>query len=82
MKELGAELYERLKTTAEKDAAAVGQEAQTAKEAGIEGVPMFIFDGRFAVSGAITAERKPRSPFLIRRSSVTGSPEAMPAPTP
>jgi len=36
----------------DKDVAAVEQEAQSAKEAGIEGVPCFIFGGKFAVSGA------------------------------
>jgi predicted DsbA family dithiol-disulfide isomerase len=34
----------------------VGQEAQSAKEAGIEGVPCFIFAGKFAVSGAQAPE--------------------------
>jgi len=36
----------------DKDVAQVEQQAQSAKEAGIGGVPMFIFDGKFAVSGA------------------------------
>jgi predicted DsbA family dithiol-disulfide isomerase len=36
----------------DKDVAAVEQEALSAKEAGIEGVPCFIFGGKFAVSGA------------------------------
>jgi len=36
--------------------AEVEQEAQSAKEAGIEGVPMFIFGGKFAVSGAQAPE--------------------------
>jgi predicted DsbA family dithiol-disulfide isomerase len=36
----------------DKDVAEVEREAQSAKEAGIEGVPMFIFGGKFAVSGA------------------------------
>ena len=39
-----------------KDAAEVENEAQSAKEAGIEGVPMFIFGGKFAVSGAQAPE--------------------------
>jgi predicted DsbA family dithiol-disulfide isomerase len=34
------------------DAARIAGEAQAAKEAGIDGVPCFIFGGRFAVSGA------------------------------
>lgn len=36
----------------DKDIAEIEREAQMAKEAGIQGVPMFIFGGRFAVSGA------------------------------
>ena len=36
--------------------AQVEQEAQSAKEAGIEGVPCFIFGGKFAVSGAQAPE--------------------------
>lgn len=36
----------------DKDVAAVEQEAQSAKAAGIDGVPCFIFGGKFAVSGA------------------------------
>ena len=34
----------------------IEQEAQSAKEAGIEGVPCFIFGGKFAVSGAQSPE--------------------------
>ena len=34
----------------------VEREAQSAKEAGIEGVPCFIFGGKFAVSGAQAPE--------------------------
>ncbi|MFN3656286.1 MAG: DsbA family oxidoreductase [Pseudolabrys sp.] len=40
----------------DKDVAEVGQEAQQAKEAGIDGVPCFIFGGKFAVSGAQAPE--------------------------
>jgi len=40
----------------DQDIAAVGQEAQQAKEAGIDGVPCFIFGGKFAVSGAQAPE--------------------------
>jgi predicted DsbA family dithiol-disulfide isomerase len=40
----------------DQDVAEVEQEANAAKEAGIEGVPMFIFGGRFAVSGAQAPE--------------------------
>jgi len=36
----------------DKDVELIEQEAQSAKEAGIEGVPCFIFGGKFAVSGA------------------------------
>jgi predicted DsbA family dithiol-disulfide isomerase len=36
----------------DKDVAEVEREANSAKEAGIQGVPMFIFGGKFAVSGA------------------------------
>ena len=40
----------------DQDVAAIEQEAQSAKNAGIEGVPCFIFGGRFAVSGAQAPE--------------------------
>jgi predicted DsbA family dithiol-disulfide isomerase len=40
----------------DQDVAEVEREAQGAKEAGIEGVPTFIFGGRFAVSGAQAPE--------------------------
>ncbi len=40
----------------DKDVEEVSREAQSAKEAGIEGVPCFIFGGRFAVSGAQAPE--------------------------
>ncbi len=36
----------------DKDVQEVEQEALSAKQAGIEGVPCFIFGGKFAVSGA------------------------------
>jgi predicted DsbA family dithiol-disulfide isomerase len=38
------------------DVEAVAREARSAKEAGIDGVPCFIFGGRLAVSGAQTPE--------------------------
>jgi predicted DsbA family dithiol-disulfide isomerase len=38
------------------DVAMIEQEAQSAKEAGIEGVPCFIFGGKFTVSGAQAPE--------------------------
>lgn len=40
----------------DQDVAQVEQEAQQAKEAGIEGVPCFIFGAKFAVSGAQAPE--------------------------
>ncbi len=40
----------------EKDVDAIEQGSQGAKQAGIEGVPCFIFGGRFAVSGAQSPE--------------------------
>lgn len=40
----------------DRDVAEVEREATAAKEAGIQGVPMFIFGGRFAVSGAQAPE--------------------------
>ena len=46
----------RAALASDKDIAAVEQEAQQAKEAGIDGVPMFIFGGKFAVSGAQAPE--------------------------
>jgi predicted DsbA family dithiol-disulfide isomerase len=46
----------RAALASDQDVAVVEQEAQQAKEAGIEGVPMFIFGGKFAVSGAQTPE--------------------------
>ena len=46
----------RADLASDKDVAEVEREAEAAKEAGIQGVPMFIFDGRFAVSGAQAPE--------------------------
>ncbi|MEA2976779.1 MAG: hypothetical protein QOF19_2299 [Alphaproteobacteria bacterium] len=40
----------------DKDVAVIEQQANTAKQAGIDGVPTFIFGGKFAVSGAQTPE--------------------------
>ena len=42
----------RADLASDKAVAEVEQEVQKAKEAGIQGVPVFIFDGKFAVSGA------------------------------
>jgi predicted DsbA family dithiol-disulfide isomerase len=51
---LGGDIREAL--ASDKDVAEVEQEAQSAKEAGIQGVPTFIFNGKFAISGAQEAE--------------------------
>jgi predicted DsbA family dithiol-disulfide isomerase len=40
----------------DQDVAEIEREAQSAKEAGIEGVPCFIFGGKFVVSGAQSPE--------------------------
>jgi len=40
----------------DQDVAEIEREALAAKEAGIEGVPCFIFGGKFAVSGAQAPE--------------------------
>jgi predicted DsbA family dithiol-disulfide isomerase len=40
----------------DKDVTEVEQEVQMAKDAGIQSVPMFIFGGKFAVSGAQAPE--------------------------
>ena len=46
----------RAALASDKDVAEVEREAEAAKESGIQGVPMFIFDGRFALSGAQAPE--------------------------
>jgi predicted DsbA family dithiol-disulfide isomerase len=46
----------RRRLASDEDVAQIESEAQAAKEAGIEGVPMFIFGGKFAVSGAQAPE--------------------------
>jgi predicted DsbA family dithiol-disulfide isomerase len=46
----------RAALASDQDVAAVEQEALSAKESGIEGVPCFIFGGKFAVSGAQAPE--------------------------
>jgi predicted DsbA family dithiol-disulfide isomerase len=46
----------RAALASEQDVELVGQDVQQAKESGIEGVPCFIFDGKFAVSGAQSAD--------------------------
>jgi predicted DsbA family dithiol-disulfide isomerase len=39
-----------------KDIAEIEQEVEAAKEAGIQGVPYFILDGKYAISGAQAPE--------------------------
>jgi predicted DsbA family dithiol-disulfide isomerase len=46
----------RAKLGTDQDVDAIEQESQEAKQAGIEGVPCFIFGGKFAVSGAQSPE--------------------------
>ena len=46
----------RAALASDKDVTEVEREAQSAKDAGIEGVPYFIFGGKFAVSGAQAPE--------------------------
>jgi predicted DsbA family dithiol-disulfide isomerase len=46
----------RARLATDEDVAAIEQEALSAKNAGIEGVPCFIFGGKFAVSGAQAPE--------------------------
>jgi predicted DsbA family dithiol-disulfide isomerase len=46
----------RSRLASDQDVAQIENEVQAAKEAGIEGVPMFIFGGKFAVSGAQAPE--------------------------
>jgi len=46
----------RAALNSEQDVEEVTREAEAAKEAGIQGVPCFIFGGRFAVSGAQSPE--------------------------
>ena len=46
----------RAQLASDRDVAQIEQDAQSAKEAGIEGVPCFIFGGKFAVSGAQAPE--------------------------
>jgi len=46
----------RKRMESDEDVAQIEREAERAKEAGIQGVPMFIFGGKFAVSGAQAPE--------------------------
>jgi len=55
--EVGLEAEDiRAALASDKDVAEVEREAEAAKEAGIQGVPMFIFGGKVAVSGAQAPE--------------------------
>jgi predicted DsbA family dithiol-disulfide isomerase len=57
----------------ETDTAEIEREALSAKEAGIQGVPMFIFGGKFAVSGAQAPEYLAEA---IERAAAEGNAEA------
>ena len=46
----------RAQLASDQDVAQIEQDAQSAKDAGIEGVPCFIFGGKFAISGAQAPE--------------------------
>jgi predicted DsbA family dithiol-disulfide isomerase len=46
----------RKRLASDEDVTEIGREVESAKEAGIQGVPMFIFGGKFAVSGAQAPE--------------------------
>jgi predicted DsbA family dithiol-disulfide isomerase len=46
----------RAALASDQDIEQIAREVEAAKEAGIEGVPMFIFGGKFAVSGAQAPE--------------------------
>jgi predicted DsbA family dithiol-disulfide isomerase len=62
---------ERVRTalSSDQDVAEVEREASSAKEAGIEGVPCFIFDGKFAVSGAQAPEYLAEAIARVARST-------------
>jgi predicted DsbA family dithiol-disulfide isomerase len=60
----------RADLSSDKDVAEIEREAEAAKESGIQGVPMFIFDGRFAVSGAQAPETLAEA---IERASQQGA---------
>jgi predicted DsbA family dithiol-disulfide isomerase len=57
----------------DKDAAEVEREALAAKEAGIQGVPMYILGGRFAISGAQDPNYLAQA---IERAAAEGNAEA------
>jgi predicted DsbA family dithiol-disulfide isomerase len=63
----------REKLDNETDTAEIEREAMAAKEAGIQGVPMFIFGGKFAVSGAQAPDYLVQA---IERAAADGNAEA------
>jgi predicted DsbA family dithiol-disulfide isomerase len=63
----------REKLDNETDTAEIEREALSAKEAGIQGVPMFIFGGKFAVSGAQAPEYLAQA---IERAAAEGNAQA------
>jgi predicted DsbA family dithiol-disulfide isomerase len=63
----------RADLASDKDVAEIEREALAAKEAGIQGVPMFIFGGRFAVSGAQDPNYLAQA---IERAAAEGNAEA------
>lgn len=63
----------REKLDNETDTAEIEREALAAKEAGIQGVPMFIFGGKFAVSGAQAPDYLAQA---IERAAAEGNAEA------
>ena len=63
----------REKLDNETDTAEIEREARAAKEAGIQGVPMFIFGGKFAVSGAQAPDYLAQA---IERAAADGNAEA------
>jgi predicted DsbA family dithiol-disulfide isomerase len=54
----------------DQDVEEIEREATAAKEAGIQGVPMFIFGGKFAVSGAQAAEHLAEAIERVAQESV------------
>jgi len=58
----------------DKDVAEIEQEAQAAKEAGIDGVPCYILDGKFAISGAQAPEYLAQA--ITRAAQEAGGPNS------
>ncbi len=58
----------------DKDVAEVEREAQSAKEAGIDGVPFYILDGKFAISGAQAPEYLAQA--IARAAQETAAPSS------